>query len=405
MRSFPLLESGTAIAAAAAPANRLRHDAGPVIGPIIGPMAMFQRIAAACDLSPIHVARDYAGLAFGPGRVSLADYVQLRLFDPAHWPDCDRRTVVGRRLNREIGLAVNGRHERFGVAAEKLAATALLAAFGLPTIPTVAIFAPRLTHNAPQLLRSRADLRRFLLSAEAYPLFGKPAESGQGPGALALDRALPHLDAVETMDGRRIGLDKLLDDIGEAQGGYLFRPLVAPHPQTAALCGERLATARIVTLHEAQGPRIFRASWALPASAPVAARGPCDGTLLAKIDIDTGRIERVVAGSGLAAAFLTQHPDSGVPLVGAMLPHWEDMKAVALAAARVVHHLPLIVWEIGCASAGPMILGLGEMADFFVDQFVEGRGMLENDFVQFFEVQKHAARERDGHIKHAVELL
>ena len=123
--------------------------------------AALQKMAAETATSPLKVMRDYSSLAFGPGRVSFRDYTNLRLFDDARYAGTDKRTVVGARRNRDIAVAVNYRHDWYGLLENKIAANAYLSAFGLPTIPTAAIYAEKIGAAAPKLLRQQRRTRRL----------------------------------------------------------------------------------------------------------------------------------------------------------------------------------------------------------------------------------------------------
>jgi Sugar-transfer associated ATP-grasp len=369
-----------------------------------GPMAVFQRIASTYATSPLQAARDYANLAFGPGRISFNDYVRLRLFDRDHWED--RRTVAGQRCNRDLAVVVNYRHDWFGLVTDKIASTSYLAAFGLPTVPIIAFFAPRLTKPNARALRSREDLRKFLLREDVYPLFGKPNDGFQSLGSIAFRRPLLERDELEKMDGGIVRLDDFVDDIAQNYaGGYLFQPFVAPHPQAALMHGERLGTARVLTLLDGGEPRVFRASWKIPTGQNLADNYWRSGNLLAKIDIDTGRIGRVVSGTGFETNYVTHHPDSAVPFAGASLPMWGEMKALALEAARVMQHVPMLGWDIAGTSAGPVIVEMNETPDFFLIQFAEGRGVFDPDFGDFVAAQKRAAKDFETRMKADIAKL
>jgi hypothetical protein len=67
------------------------------------------KIVAASGMSPLKVMRDFLGLAFGPGRISFADYEALRLFDSAFWAGADRRLVVGHQRNVAINQTIMAR--------------------------------------------------------------------------------------------------------------------------------------------------------------------------------------------------------------------------------------------------------------------------------------------------------
>jgi hypothetical protein len=398
MQNAPVPVSETPSQAPTVTVSRAHQD--------FGPMAVFQRIAAAHDTTPLQVVRDYASLAFGPGRVSFNDYVRLRLFDRAHWDGCDLRTVSGQRHNRELVVAINYRHDWYGVVTDKIASTSYLSAYGLPTIPVTALFAPRLTRPSSLALRTRDELRKFLMRDDVYPLFGKPTEGFQSLGSIALRRPLPESGELEKIGGGCVGLETFLDDITQHYaGGYLFQPFVAPHPKAAALFGERLGTARIITLVEDGEPRIFRAAWKIPSGENLADNYWRSGNLLAKLDVDTGKIERVVSGAGFEAACKTHHPDSGVAFAGIALPQWDEMKAVALEAARVMHHMPMIGWDMGPTSAGPVIVEMNETPDFFLNQFADARGVLEPDFIRFIAGQKRAAKDYETRMKSDIAKL
>src|SRR5271155_1335448 len=52
---------------------------------------MLQQIAAETGTPYFHLIREFAGLAFGPGRLSFDEYVALRLFDPKMYDGVDKR--------------------------------------------------------------------------------------------------------------------------------------------------------------------------------------------------------------------------------------------------------------------------------------------------------------------------
>ena len=224
-------------------------------------LPVLMRVGEATGMNPTQVVRDFANLAFGPGKASFNDYIRLRLFDQAFWQDCDRRNVVGQRRNRDLAVEINYRHDWYGLIDDKVASTAYLSAYGLATANIAAVFAPRLRNGAKHILRDRDLLARFLLSDDAYPLFAKPADGFQSLGSVALRRPHPQDSELETIDGGRIALDAFLDDIlNHYDGGYIFEHFLEPHPDTIKLHGERLGTVRVLTFLD-DGARILRASW------------------------------------------------------------------------------------------------------------------------------------------------
>ncbi|MFZ1961084.1 MAG: sugar-transfer associated ATP-grasp domain-containing protein [Methylovirgula sp.] len=370
------------------------------------PLAALRDMAVEAGLSPIQTVRDFANLALGPGKVSFDDYVRLRLFDPGYWAGCDRRTVVGQRCNRDLLVEINYRHDWYGLVDDKIASSAYLSAYGLPTVPVAAIFAPGLRTGAAHILRSREELDRFLLRDDVYPLFGKPAEGFQSLGSIALRKAHPARRELETIGGAFVPFATLLDDIvSHYEGGYLFERFMAPHRAGAELYGDRLGTTRIVTLCDADEPRIFRASWKIPSGQNTADNFWRRGNLLAKLVIETGAIEKAVSGTGFETKFATHHPDTGALLIGVRVPCWAEVKALALEGARVMRNVPMLGWDIGSAAEGPVIVEMNETPDLFLNQFPDARGVLEPDFLAFLAEQRRAGKAYETRVKRQLAKL
>ncbi len=190
-----------------------------------GMVGLLARMAEAVDAPPMKLMRDFAGLSLGPGRVSFSDYVRLRLYDEAFWADCDRRTVVGARRNRDLMGQANFRHDWYGLAANKAAAGAYLSAFGFPVIPTTALFALDIASPSQSLLRTRDELRQFLSDPAVYPLFGKPIEGAHSLGSAAFAGFNAERAVLRAPGGVETPLDHFVEDVCERYPtGYLFQP-------------------------------------------------------------------------------------------------------------------------------------------------------------------------------------
>jgi hypothetical protein len=355
------------------------------------------RIVAATRTSPLRIASDFARLWYGPGKVSFRDYNRLKLFDPEFWAEDDRRNVVGQRRSVEIWTTVNSRLDWWGFFDNKLASGRYLAAFGFPVIANLAIYCENVTTaRSAQVLSDKEALRHFLERADHYPLFGKPADGVQSLGSLALRRYRPDDDGVEIFDGRVIRLDDLTAELGKHYtDGYLFQRLIAPHNAIRAVCGERLATIRVLTLRTgSEAPQVLRACWKIPAGGNAADNYWRNGNLLAKLDKNTGEVKRVISGSGVDLAVHSHHPDTGANLIDFKLPHWDAVVSTALEAARVMEQAPLIGWDIAVLDDGVVIVEMNGRPDFTLPQLADSRGILtEAPLLDFMAVQKKKAAE------------
>ena len=352
------------------------------------------RIREATGLSHTAIVKSFVKVARGPGKISFPDFVRLRLFDASFHSGAALAGYVGQRRNRDICVTVNYRHDWYGLLSDKVAVCGYLSAYGFPTIPIAAIYAPELAPNG-RVLTDRSALESFLTSDGNLPLFGKPAEGFQSLGSVALRKFIRSERVFETTDGRRIALDHLVSDIEQHyHSGYVFQPLIHPHSDVAHVCGDRLPCARIVTANTYSGVRVIRACWKIPAGRNMADNYWRPGNLLAQIDMQSGEVLRACSGTGLDVRFCELHPDTGVGLRGFVIPHWNAMKQLALEGARLMRHVPLIGWDIAPAENGPIIVEMNETPDFFLVQFADRRGILDDEFRAFMELQ---AKNRVAH--------
>jgi len=352
------------------------------------------RMVAETKTSPLKIMRDYVSLSFGPGKVSFRDYTQLRLFDEAFWEGADRRQVAGQHRGVEIHQQVNFRHDWWGMFDNKIAMASYLAAYGFPTLPTLAVYCPALGTPAAHVASDPDGLRRVLSDEASYPLFGKPTEGLQSLGSVGLKRYSSHSHCLETTDGRVIALDAFVADIvRHYAGGYLLQKFASPHAAIRALCGDRLATIRIVTLNLEGAPKVFRACWKVPAGDNIADNYWRAGNLLAQVDVASGTVRRVVSGAGLSLAHHVVHPDTKMHMTGFQIPHWNAMVEMVIEAARLMQHVPLIGWDVAALDGGPVIVEMNERPDFFLPQLADGRGVLDAELTAFLAVQKRKAGE------------
>lgn len=365
-----------------------------------------QRAAAETGAPPMQLMREYSRLAFGPGKLSFEDYVKYRLFDDAWLAGADKADFVGARRNRDLVVEINYRHDWHGLLTNKLVSQSYLSTYGLPTIPPRAIYAPGMTVASERLLRSRAELRAFLLDSANYPLFGKPLESFQSLGALALQGCDPPAGELIAVGGKRLKAEATLDDIEtHYSAGYLFQRLVTPHRDLVPAIGERLATVRILTIATPNGPKAFRAGWKIPAAGNVADNFWRAGNMLAGLDFETGRVLRVTSGAGFQMKDVTHHPDTGAGLIGLAVPEWEKMKAVAVEGAKVLRHFGVIGWDMAATDDGPAIVEANETPDFGLVQIADRRGILCKEFNDLLAAQQAAGAAHVKKIKEAVARL
>ncbi len=352
---------------------------------------LMRRVVSEYGKSFNQLIGDFARLGFGPGKLSVEEYFDLRLFDDAALNGADKRQFVGLDVMRQLWDQVNFDQTWYGIMNDKLASATLLGGYGFPVIQVTAIFAPALRLPAPpcEVLKTEEALRTFMRQPFNYPLFGKPSNALQSLGSMSFDAYVAERDVLTTVDGAEIALDAFVADVTtHYASGYLFQKRLLPHSAIRAICGNRLATVRIVTINPKSGPEILRAAWKIPAGANAADNFWRAGNLLGEIEIESGRISRVVSGKGLNQQSHDVHPDSGAAMVGFELPMWAEAKALAVDGMHVFSKMGMIGWDVAITDQGPVIVEPNETPDHMLPQIADRRGMLDDRFRSFVAERK-----------------
>ena len=356
------------------------------------PLPMLLRKAAAEYNKPFNqLLTDFVKLGYGPGKLTIDEYFDYRLFDDAALAGADKRQFVGLTVMRALWDQVNFDRSWYGLLHDKLASTTLLAGYGFPVIPVEAIYATALTMPKPpcRLLATAEALRGFMHEPANYPMFGKPMDGLQSLGSMSIDSLDAATGTLTLVDGSKVALDTFIDDVTtHYAGGYLLQKRLSPHAEIRAICGDRLATVRLVTINAKTGPEILRTCWKIPAGANAADNFWRAGNLLGTLDVDSGRVVRVIRGAGMDQVSLEAHPDTGTQMVGFDMPMWAEAKALVLAGAGIFPSMGMIGWDIAITDAGPVIVEPNETPDHGLPQIADRRGMLDDRFRAFLAERK-----------------
>ena len=359
----------------------------------IGLGARLSKVAADSDRSYFDLLREIAILQLGKGCLSFDEYVGLRLFDKKLFMGADKKAFVGLKATRKIWGQANYRLDLFALVNNKLASDILFSTHGFPILPTFAMFHERVGRPCPFLLHSEAELRTFLTKSDHYPLFGKPINGYQSIGSESIDRYDPTRDRLVTTVGREISIDTFISYIKKhSSSGYLFQHRVSPHAAVRDICGDRLATVRLLTIVTKGETRLLRACWKIPAGANVADNFWRPGNLLAQLDLEDGRVLRVLRRNGAAYEEITHHPDTGTRILGTVVPNWQEVTLLALDGAKLLEEIPLVGWDIAPIASGAVMVEPNATPDFNLHQLADRRGILDASFRSFLgERKKHYA--------------
>ncbi len=352
---------------------------------------LMRQVAADYGKSFNQLLTEFVKLGYGPGKLSVEEYFDLRLFDDKALAGADKREFIGMSVMRSVWDQINYDRNWFGLLNDKLASTALLGAYGFPVIPVEAIFSAEVDLPRPQcrVLRTADDLHAFMREPGNYPMFGKPTDGLQSLGSMSFDGLDAATGILTMVDGSKVALDQIVADVTtHYQAGYLLQKRLIPHAAIRTICGQRLATVRIVTINPKSGPEIIRAAWKIPAGANAADNFWRSGNLLGTVDIETGRIARVIRGKGIDQELVECHPDSGTRMVDFELPMWAEAKKLALQGMKVFKSMGMIGWDIAITDQGPVIVEPNESPDHVLPQLADRRGIMDERFRAFVAERK-----------------
>jgi len=134
----------------------------------------------------------------------------------------------------------------------------------------------------------------------------------------------------------------------------LAEEYVIQHPALMELSPSGLNTVRILTqLHEASVD-ILGARLRISVNSPI--DNMAAGNLAAPVNIETG----VVNGPGVYSDITYEdkviHPVTGKPILGFVIPHWQEVVKLAVAAAVKLPDNKSVGWDIAITSVGPELI-------------------------------------------------
>jgi hypothetical protein len=311
------------------------------------------------------IARDLVHLNL-THQLGVRAYFQYRLFAPGlttrqkleYLPDSKWATERLWALLNPVPYRVFFRN--------KLAFNQTFGAKGLPVTRVRAVYDPQTGHTLDgRPLRTPGELREWLQEYDGDGLVFKALWGREGFQVLVLgSRAADDPGTFLTLAGEPYDADRLvefarntteLERIGADQPqSYLLEERVRPHPALEELIGPTLCCVRIVTVIGLDGrPSILGAVYKLQ-PAPLGVDHLSYGALGSWVDLESGALGPGRSRHGLGYSSVIPGTDRN--FVGFQLPHWDQVKQVALAAAEVIPEARAIGWDIAISAPGPVLI-------------------------------------------------
>lgn len=335
---------------------------------------------------PAQVA-DIASLALSRNRLTPAEYFEYRLYDDQLHNGEAKRQFIGESCYHTL-IRNTCDIRWWALGQDKVLGHAVLAAHGVPVPTTHALYHPFRVFPGAPTLQSPEALAAFLRDGMPYPFFQKPVSGVSSQGVHLVRSYDADADALTLHDGSTVGVEafcRRLDALeGENKGdGHLFQEVLTLHPELEKRVGPATSGVRVIVLIEPDGPHIVQAVWKIIGGDAIADNARTPGNLLADIDIDTGRVVRVVQGVGPSLTERPDHPGTGETLLDTVLPHWDAVTELVQKHAGIAHKVRFQGWDIAIGPDGPVVIEFNVGSSLELPQQARGEGFGTPRFERF----------------------
>jgi hypothetical protein len=335
------------------------------------------------------IARDLVALNLH-NRLGVRAYFQYRLFDP-RIPYSQKKDYLADSggATRRLWSLLTPMQYRLPFR-NKLIFNRLFGGQGLPVARVFGVYDPRIGFTVDGgELRNATDLTHWLSRAPDNGFAFKALFGIEGYQVLVFSsRATKDPPSFITLSGDRFDTERLVEFTRntkelERHGAldpesYLIEERILPHPELAKLVGPTLCCVRVVTFIGLNGiPQILGAVYKLQPE-PLGVDHLSYGAIGSWVDVESGAL-----GPGRSRhhfGYSSVIPGTDKTFVGFKLPHWSQVKEVALKAASVLPWARAIGWDIAIADRGPVLIeGNAEWSTSLL-QIPAPRGLMTGEF-------------------------
>jgi len=331
--------------------------------------------------SALELTREFIGLSFGRGKLTLQEYVQYGVYDNkrytpeqqsrflsnlTHWPlthlCCDmtwQATTEDKWLCSHI------------LDRSNIAIPCNLAIIDTSSRKYIGI----------EKITTGAQLRDFVRVNGLRQFFGKENRGICSFGAFLVEDADD--TALHLRGHGPVDYDTLMQKfVGET--GYLLQTLQSNHPFFARYT-QSLATIRVCILYDGGDVKIPFAVLKLPSGKNIADNFWRPGNLACAIEVASGRILRVRSKDFLGTTEYTAHPETGAAMIGETLPMWDRVLELVRECAPIFAPVRYQSMDIAITPDGPILIEINTGGGFDLPQLATGEGFLTDEVIEFFK--------------------
>ena len=341
------------------------------------------------------IIREAVALRRGPGQLTMAEYCYYRMWE-SRLSLAEKRRFVGKRVQQAMHLACND-YGWNAATEDKLLFHGIATSAGLPVPELLAIVHPTRRIDGVPTLANLEAVESLLRDPTLYPFFAKPIDGMYSLGVVSADRVDAH-GTVYLADGSTKSAHEVAASlVNDHARGVLIQRRLAPAPAIASQFGNRLWSVRLLVLLGEDGAQIARSLCKIPAPGNVADNFWRRGNMVAAVADETGRVMRVVRGTGNGSEAHLDHPETGSPIVDFEVPDWTAVRDLVARAALLFPGVRTQSWDVALTDHGPIILEVNWGGDLNLAQLAYGAGVLDDTFAAHLSAcgyERRRARQR-----------
>lgn len=342
------------------------------------------RAARESKRSVLSLLIEAARLRHGVGRLGFSEYLEFRLYQSDLSFEA-KSEFGGWRAQGILEQILVDSHSTI-LSIDKATMYSLFRGYGLPAPNVRAVYS---SHKpAPFVnLESKAELAQYLRDPANLPVYMKPSFGCYGRGNTLVKGIAG--DNLYLGNGETIPVERFVELLDVRAFGWILQEPLVPHAQIAEICGEKISGVRLHTFLSPDGVEIFKAIFKINAGKRDSDnfQHGTSGNMAGAVDIDTGRITRVITGVGARQEILTSHPTTGVAMVGFQIPYWQQTIELVREAQLTLPGFICPGWDIAICDDGPRILEVNAFGDIDLSQHACRRGFLDKQFIRLMKAR------------------
>jgi len=208
----------------------------------------------------------------------------------------------------------------------------------------------------------------FFSLVQNRPCIGKPVGKSCGEGVIVFE----YRAGAFYVNNKPYSSEDLWSLV-KTQRNYLICERIEQHPYSVALSPNTTNTIRLLTCWDpaTNQPFIARGFHRIGRPTMYGADNGALGGLITAIDVEKGTLGRIAYISKGRVEYRNEHPDSGVPVSGTVIPRFASVASTVIRMCYELNYVPYIAWDIVVTDDSFKVLELNSNTDMYGYQLFE----------------------------------